>query len=63
MSSAVLFLLLAVGLMVVGSFVLWLTHRPPTMNDDRSVDQFRRNLRALDPTELDPTVRQSERDT
>ncbi|MDH4169533.1 MAG: hypothetical protein OEW42_08075 [Acidimicrobiia bacterium] len=54
MSSAIFFLALALGLMVAGSFVLWLTHRRPTISDDRSVDDFRRNLRALDPEALEP---------
>ncbi|MGI9603283.1 MAG: hypothetical protein ACR2QE_15455 [Acidimicrobiales bacterium] len=53
MSSAVFFLLLAVGLMILGSVVLWLTHRKPPMSDDRSVDDFARNLRALDPESLE----------
>ena len=51
-----LILLLAAGLMLAGSAVLWLTHRQPTPSDDRSVDDFRKNLRALDPdaVESDP---------
>ena len=60
MSSAIFFLLLAAGLMLAGSAVLWLTHRQPTPSDDRSVDDFRKNLRALDPeaADGDPTAPQ-----
>jgi len=52
-SSAIFFLLLAVGVMALGSVVLWLTHRQPPPSDDQSVDAFRRNLRALDPDSLE----------
>ena len=55
MSSAVFFLLLAVGMMALGSVALWFTHRQPPPSDDRSVDDFRRNLRALDPESLEST--------
>lgn len=57
MSSAVFFLLLAVGLMAAGSFVLWLMHRQPPLSDDKSVDHFQRNLKALDPDSLERRTR------
>ena len=59
MSSAVFFLLLAVGLMGLGFGVLWLTHRQPSPSDSESVSEFSRNLKALDPTRLDEGHRSS----
>ncbi len=46
--SAIGFLLIAVGLSVVGSLVMWLwTARPKKF--DHSIDEFDKNLRALRP--------------
>ncbi len=46
--SNLLYLLIAVGLSVVGSLALWYRHRKPrTM--EYGVDEFQRELRALAP--------------
>ena len=43
-----LFLLVAVGLSVAGSLVLWLRHRDPTTLD-HGITEFQREMQALAP--------------
>jgi hypothetical protein len=46
--SNLLYLLVAVGLSVLGSLALWYRHRKPR-NMEYGVDAFQRELRALAP--------------
>lgn len=46
--NGLMFLLIAVGLSVAGSLVLYLRHRDPT-SLDHGVDEFQREMRALAP--------------
>ena len=56
--NAAFFLLIAVGLSVIGSLVMWLwTSRPKGFN--HSIDEFDKNLEALRP---DGTEQQSDAD-
>jgi hypothetical protein len=48
--SAIVFLLLAVGIAVVGSVIVWLRHRQPT-SVESGIDSFRREMRALSDTQ------------
>jgi hypothetical protein len=46
--NGLVFLLIAVGISAVGSFVLWLrTRRPSSL--DSGIDAFQREMRALSP--------------
>ena len=49
MSSAIYFLLGAVGFCIVGFLVLWMLHREPRATTDRSVTSFSGNLAAIAP--------------
>lgn len=49
MSSAIYFLLGAVGFCIVGFVALWLLHREPRATTDRSVSSFSGNLAAIAP--------------
>jgi hypothetical protein len=46
MSSGVGFLLIAVGVSLIGSLIVWLRHRKPT-HFMSSVDEFQREMEAL----------------
>jgi hypothetical protein len=46
--SNLLYLLVAVGLSVIGSVILWLRHRRPRSLES-GIDEFSRELRALAP--------------
>ena len=46
--SSLLYLLVAVGLSVIGSAILWLRHRRPRSLES-GIDEFSRELRALAP--------------
>ena len=46
--SGLIFLVVALGLSVVGSFVLWLRYRKPT-SIGHAIDSFRREMQALAP--------------
>ena len=48
--TGLLFLLIAFALSIGGSIVLWLRHRDPT-SVDHGIDEFRREMRALAPTD------------
>ena len=49
--DAVVFLLVAFGVSVVGSLFLVLRHRKPPLGMDDSIAAFRREMEALSPTE------------
>lgn len=46
--NGLMFLLIAVGLSIGGSLVLYLRHRDPT-SLDHGIDEFQREMRALAP--------------
>ena len=48
--AGLLFLLIAFGLSVGGSMVLWLRHRDPT-SVDHGISEFQREMRALAPND------------
>lgn len=50
--AGLLFLLIAFGLSVGGSMILWLRHRDPT-SVDHGIDEFQREMRALAPRDDD----------
>ena len=50
--AGLLFLLIAFGLSVGGSMVLWLRHRDPT-SVDHGISEFQREMRALSPDKSD----------
>ena len=47
--TPLLFLLIAVGISVVGSFVLWLRYRQRPPSFESAVDAFSREMQALAP--------------
>ena len=46
--AGLLFLLIAFGLSIGGSLILWLRHRDPT-SVDHGISEFQREMRALSP--------------
>ena len=46
--AGLVFLLIAFGLSILGSVVLWLRHRDPT-SVDHGITEFQREMRALSP--------------
>ena len=48
--AGLLFLLIAFGLSIGGSLILWLRHRDPT-SVDHGIDAFQREMRALAPND------------
>ena len=46
--SGLIFLVVALGLSVVGSFVLWLRYRKPT-SINHAIDSFQKEMQALAP--------------
>jgi hypothetical protein len=49
--TSIAFLLLAVGISVLGSLVLWLRYRQRPYSVESGVDDFAREMRALAPEE------------
>lgn len=49
--SGLIFLLAALTLSVIGSFVLWLRHRQPT-SLNQGIDDFSREMQALAPPSM-----------
>ncbi|CAN5127269.1 hypothetical protein BH24ACT1_BH24ACT1_12920 [soil metagenome] len=49
--SGLVFLLAALALSVIGSFVLWLRHRQPT-SLNQGIDDFSREMQALAPPSM-----------
>ena len=46
--AGLLFLLIAFGLSIAGSLILWIRHRDPT-SLDHGINEFQREMRALSP--------------
>ena len=46
--NGLVFLLIALGVSVLGSMALWVRHRDPT-SMDHGIDEFQREMRALAP--------------
>jgi hypothetical protein len=58
--SALAFLLVALAISVLGSMVLWLTHRQRPPSIESGIEEFERELKALAP-EANPRTRTDRR--
>ena len=58
--TAVAFLLVAVVISVLGSLILWATHRQRPPSVESGIEEFSRELKALAP-DAGPNVRKTER--